>query len=95
MIYTDELVRLKPLVWVAVTCLGFWAFTFWNFPTWSFIILAAVTGVLLALAFGDWINERNRRHRAGREIDETLRRKRLQDDLNATNQGRPDARRRP
>ncbi len=95
MIYTDELHRLKPLAWVAVTCLGFWAFTFWSFPAWTFIILAAVTGVGLALVMGDTLNRRIRSRRADRELAETIRRKRIQDDLNSINQGRPIARRRP
>ena len=94
MIYTDELHRLKPLAWVAVTCLGFWAFTFWKFPAWTFIILAAVTGVGLAFVLGDTLNRRVRERRADRELDETLRRKRIQKNLDAMNQGRPDARRR-
>ena len=94
MIYSDELTRLKPLLWVVLACLGFWAFTIWSFPRWSFIILAVATGVLLSLALGDWLNRRLRDRRADREIEETLRRKRFQDDLDATNQGRPDASRR-
>ena len=81
MFYTDELHRLKPLAWVAVTCLGFWAFTFWKFPVWSFLILAAVTGVGLALVMGDTLNRRIRSRRAERELDETVRRKRLQEEL--------------
>lgn len=81
MIYTDELHRLKPLAWVALTCLGFWAFTFWKFPAWTFIILAAVTGVGLALVLGDTLNRRVRSRRASRELDETCRRKRIQDEF--------------
>lgn len=81
MFYTDELHRLKPLAWVAVTCLGFWAFTFWKLPVWSFLILAAVTGVGLALVMGDTLNRRIRSRRAERELDETVRRKRLQEEL--------------
>jgi hypothetical protein len=79
MIYSDELERLKPLFWVALACLGFWAFTIWNFPRWTFFVLAAATGILLSLAFGDWLNRRVRDRRADREIDETLRRKKIQD----------------
>ena len=81
MIYTDELHRLKPLAWVVVTCLGFWAFTFWKFPAWTFIILAAVTGVGLALIRGDSLNRQIRRRRAERELDETCRRKAIQDEF--------------
>ncbi len=81
MIYTDELHRLKPLAWVALTCGGFWAFTFWKFPAWTFIILAGVTGVGLALVMGDTLNRRIRSQRASREIDETCRRKRIQDEF--------------
>ena len=81
MFYTDELHRLKPLAWLAVTCLGFWALTFWKFPIWSFLILAAVTGVGLALVMGETLNRRIRNRRAEREVDETIRRKRIQQGL--------------
>ncbi len=56
MFYTDELHRLKPLAWVAVTSLGFWALTFWKLPVWSFLILAAVTGITAAAlpVIGRW-----------------------------------------
>ncbi len=82
MIYTDELHRLKPIAWVALTCLGFWAFTFWKFPGWTFVVLAGVTGVGLALVMGDTLNRRIRSKRAEDEIAETCRRKRIQDELN-------------
>ena len=95
MIYTDEPERLKPLLWVVLACVGFWLFTIWNFPRWSFIILAAATGVLLSLALGDWLNRRLHERRADREIDETLRRKRFQDDLDEVNLGRPESRNKP
>ena len=91
MIYTDELHRLKPLAWVALTCLGFWAFTFWNFPGWTFVILAVVTGVGLALVLGDTLNRRIRSRRADHELGETIRRKRIQEELDAS--CRPKARR--
>lgn len=81
MIYTDELHRLKPLAWVVLTCLAFWAFTIWNFPAWTFIILAAVTGVALAFILGDTLNRKIRSQRADRELDETFRRKKIQDEL--------------
>ena len=67
MFYTDELHRLKPLAWVAVTSLGFWAFTFWKLPVWSFLILAAVTGIGLAFALGDILNRRTRNRPPERE----------------------------
>jgi len=88
MIYSDELERLKPLLWVLLACLGFWAFTIWNFPRWSFIILAAATGVAVALAIGARLNRQLRDRRADREIDETIRRKKFQEELD-------DASRRP
>ena len=81
MIYFDELERFKPLALVVLACLGFWAFTIWNFPRWSFIILAGATGVLLSLAFGDWLNRRLRARRSDMEIDETCRRKKIQDEF--------------
>ena len=95
MFYTDELHRLKPLAWVALMCLGFWALVIWKWPTWTFIILAVVTGVGLSLAIGERLNRRLRDRRADREIDETLRRKHVQDDLDSITQGRPESRRRP
>lgn len=82
MFYTDELHRLKPIAWVALTCLGFWAFTFWKFPAWTFVILAGVTGVGLALVMGDTLNRRIRSQRAVREVEETVRRKKVQEELN-------------
>ena len=88
MIDTDELHRLKPLAWVALACLGFWAFMIWKFPMWTFVILAVVTGVGLSLAVGAQLNRRVYNRRADRELGETIRRKRLQDELD-------DASRRP
>ena len=81
MFYAEGLHRLKPRAWVAVRCLGFWALTFWKFPVWSFLILAGVTGVGLALVMGDTLNRRIRDRRAEREVDETIRRKRIQQGL--------------
>ena len=82
MIYTDELHRLKPLVWVLIGCLSFWILTISLAPRWAFIILAALTGVGLSLAFGQWISYRNRHRREDFEIMETLRRERFQDEMN-------------
>lgn len=82
MIYTDELSRLKPILWVLLACLGFWTLTLSLAPRWAFIILASLTGVGLSLAFGEWINRRTRRRREDFEIGETLRRSRIQDEIN-------------
>lgn len=94
MIYSDELHRLRPLAWVAGTCLAFWSFTFYNFPRWSFVILAAITGVGLALVMGDALNRRVRRRRQDFELGETVRRERFQDELNEQIAGRRNAGRR-
>jgi len=82
MIYTDELRRWKALAWTVIACLGFWTLSFYSFPQWTFIILAAITGVGLAFAFGDWANRRIRRRREDFEIGETVRRERFQEELN-------------
>ena len=95
MIYTDELSRLKPLLWTLAACLGFWALTIWQFPSWTFIILASITGVGLSFALGDWINRRIRRRREDFEIMDTLRREKLQDEMNEQAEARRDAGYRP
>lgn len=87
MIYTDELERLKPLAWVLLACLGFWAFVIWNWPAWTFIILAVVTGVGLSLAIGARLNRKVLNQRAEREIDESIRRKRVQEELDDAGRG--------
>jgi hypothetical protein len=82
MFYTGELHKAKPFAIVVASMIGFWAFAAYNFPGWAFIILAAVSGVSLALALGQYLDRRLRRHVADRELGETARRAKLQEDLN-------------
>ena len=82
MFYSDRLGRLMPFILTVLGCLGFWAFAARQFPGWAFLILAVVSGVLIALTFGEVLNRRFRRQISDRELDETVRRKRIQDNLN-------------
>jgi len=81
MFYTGELHKAKPLAVTVVSMLAFWAFAAYNFPGWAFIILAAVSGVAIALALGQVLDRRVRRRLGDRELAETTRRARLQDDI--------------
>jgi hypothetical protein len=81
MFYTGELHKAKPIAIVIASMLIFWAFTVYNFPDWAFIIFAVVSGVSIALALGEVIDRRLRRQLGDRELAETTRRHKLQEEL--------------
>ncbi len=92
MFYTDELRRLRPIAWLVVSCLIFWAVMFFAWPFWTGALIAVAFGILGSYLFGAWIRERLRNRMKTRD---TGSREKLQDWIDEVEEARDRARRRP
>ncbi len=81
----------RPLAWMIVAAVAFYAYAFKLFPLWTTAILAAGCGVTMSIALGSWIRESHVRRREDWEFAEMIRRESAEEDAREQADARADS----
>ena len=81
----------RPLLWIMLATLAFYAYAFATWPLVMSAIFAVVAGLLLSFGVGSWMKNRMGAIREDREFSEMIRREQFEEDLREQAEARRDS----